>query len=429
MRYFSSLVTGKDQAKEVRLFGLGDFFIQRYLDIFERFHERYRRLRIKECWLETTLAALGAAGSWLAYVYIALAALARRITLGSLSFYVGAFYQVQSSVAGIVNDLATLYGDNLFVTQVFEFLDTPPAIEVPPSGRALPAPRPLRQGITFDHVGFQYPGTERHVLEDVSFSIAPGQCVALVGENGAGKTTLIKLLTRLYDPTQGRVLVDGVDLREYDLTSWRQQIAVIFQDFVRYHLPARTNIGLGQVERLHDVAAVQAAAARGGAVPVVERLPDGYDTILGRQFWTAQSNFGTVRVQEGSELSGGEWQKIALSRAFMRSGEDGVSGDAGDAGDAGGGAAGGTGAQLLILDEPTAALDVQAEYDVYLRFSELTQGKATLLISHRFSTVKMADAIVVLEHGGIVEQGSHDELVRLGGRYAELYEKQASRYR
>ena len=418
MRYFSGLLTGKEQAKEVRLFSLGEYFLRRYQEIFAAFHARYRGVRVRECWLETALSAVAAGGSWVAYVYVALAALGRRITLGDLSFYIGAFYQVQGSVANIVNDLATLYGDNLYVNEVFEFLDTPPAMRLPEAERALQPPRPLRLGVTFEHVGFQYPGTERRVLEDVSFSIAPGQCVALVGENGAGKTTLIKLLTRLYDPTDGRVLVDGRDLREYDLAAWRSQIGVIFQDFCRYHLPARDNIGLGDVARMNERGAVEAAAARGGAVAVVERLPDGYETILGRQFWTSQSNFGTERVQEGTDLSGGEWQKIALARAFMRAG----------ASDASEGGEDGT-AQLLILDEPTAALDVQAEYDVYLRFRELTRGKATLLISHRFSTVRMADQIVVLEDGRIVEQGSHGELMSRGGRYAELYEKQASRYR
>jgi ATP-binding cassette subfamily B protein len=286
------------------------------------------------------------------------------------------------------------------------------------------------------------------VLQDVTFTIEPGQTVALVGANGAGKSTLVKLLSRLYDPTAGQVLVEGVDLRQVDLEGWRRQIGVAFQDYARYHLTARENIGIGQVERVGDLAAVRAAAARGGADAVVEKLPDGYDTILGRMFWSISTNIKSVRVEEGVDLSGGEWQKIALARAFMRT--DGVPDGPADGPVDGtrspgpnGGATGSDatapaagadrgvtpGAQLLILDEPTAALDAEAEYEVYLRFNELTRGRATLLISHRFSTVKMADKIVVLEDGRVTEQGSHAELLALGGRYAALYEMQAERYR
>jgi ATP-binding cassette subfamily B protein len=269
-------------------------------------------------------------------------------------------------------------------------------------------PARLRAGIEFRNVGFRYPGTERDVLRELSLTVAPGECVALVGENGAGKTTIVKLITRLYDPTAGQVLVDGVDLRDHDLDDWRRQSGAIFQDFSRFHFTARENVGLGDVRRLDDLQAIAAAAGRGGAAPVIEKLPDGYDTVL--SLWLF--NAGSSKVNEGAELSGGEWQKVALSRGFMRS-DDGAY----------------TGAQLLILDEPTASLDTQSEYDVYLRFHELTKGKATLLISHRFSTVRMADRIVVLEDGRIKEQGTHAELVALGGTYADLYEKQASRYR
>ncbi|HEX2185769.1 MAG TPA: ATP-binding cassette domain-containing protein [Chloroflexota bacterium] len=276
----------------------------------------------------------------------------------------------------------------------------------PPPGTKPPAPAPWRRGLELRGVSFTYPGSERPVLRELSFAIRPGQAVALVGENGAGKTTLVKLLARLYDPTEGEILVDGTDLRAYDLGSWRRRLAVVFQDFVRFNLPARENIGLGQVQHVEDLALVQAAAERGGAAPLIACLPLGYDTMLGRRFAAAG--------HDGVDLSGGEWQKVALARAFMRA-LPSLPEEAG--------------AQLLILDEPTAALDARAEHDLFLRFRELTRGRATLLISHRFSTVKLADRIVVLEQGRIIEAGTHAELLALGGTYADLYEKQAARYR
>jgi ATP-binding cassette subfamily B protein len=286
----------------------------------------------------------------------------------------------------------------------------------PAPGQGRRTPAPLRSGIAFQDVTFRYPGTDHDVLRGLSLTVAPGECVALVGENGAGKTTVVKLLTRLYDPTAGRILVDGADLREHDLEDWRRQSGAIFQDFSRYHFTARENVGLGDVTRLEDLPAIAAAAGRGGAARVIEQLPAGYDTVL--SLWLFNAN--TSKVDEGVDLSGGEWQKVALSRGFMRSAApaDQPPSDADNGG-----------AQLLILDEPTAALDTQSEYDVYLRFRELTRGRATLLISHRFSTVRMADRIVVLEEGRITEQGTHAQLIALRGTYADLYEKQASRYR
>ena len=446
MGYFQRILATKEQAKEIRLFGLGDYFLNRYVQMFDAYHHRHRRLRFRQWRTSTLVAALSAIGTAGAYVYVVLQALASSITLGSLTLYIGAVNQVQSGLSNIVMQAAALYESNLFVSRLFEMLDLPPAMALPPPGQAMPVPAQLRQGIEFRHVAFTYPGAERPVLEDVSFAIGPEQTVALVGANGAGKTTLVKLLARLYDPTSGQILVEGIDLRDYDLDAWRNRAAVVLQDFAHYHLVARENIGLGRVEQVQDQAAIEAAAARGGADSVVAKLPDGYDTLLGRMFWSMSSTTRTIRVEEGVDISGGEWQKIALARAFMRTNEPATNGsgrgaDAGDpangngrhAREQTGGADGAPGsappAQLLILDEPTAALDAEAEYQVYRRFHELTQGKATLLISHRFSTVKMADHIIVLENGRIIEQGSHRDLLALGGRYAALYEMQAERYR
>ena len=293
------------------------------------------------------------------------------------------------------------YENSLFVSSLFQFLDLQPnavegALARPqPSTQQSPPPipAPLKQGIEFRNVSFHYPGAERLVLQNVSFTLQPGSSVALVGDNGAGKTTLVKLLARFYDPTEGAILLDGRDLRDYDVAALQANIGVIFQDFVRYQVTAQENIGFGRVEEIDDLTRIIAAADKGGAVPVIEKLPNGYQTMLGKTF------------EDSVDLSGGEWQKIALSRAFMRD------------------------AQILILDEPTAALDAKAEYDVYLRFAELTGGKTTIFISHRFSTVRMAQHILVLADGRLVEEGTHDQLMALGGSYAEMFTIQAERYR
>jgi ATP-binding cassette subfamily B protein len=408
MRYFSTLATDTSAAKELRLFGLGDFFLQGYQERFRTFYRERHHLRLGQLGWSVLPAFLSTLGAAAAYGYTVLATLAGRLSLGSLTLYVGAVGQVQSSLGGLIWQVASLYESNLFVSHLFEFLDLPPTLVPLPPGQAQAAPRPLRQGIEFRQVAFHYPGSERPVLRDISFTIRPGETVALVGENGAGKTTLVKLLTRLYDPTAGEILLDGVDLRAYDLADWREQIAVIFQDFVHYHLTARENIGLGRVERLGDQAAVEQAAERGGAAPVIARLAAGLETTLGG--WSTGQD-------EGAELSGGEWQKVALARAFMRSGDGTLRGDSLP-----------LSAQLLVLDEPTAALDVQAEEEVYRRFHELTRDRATLLISHRFATVKLADTILMLDDGHIIERGSHVQLLAQNGTYARLYRLQADRY-
>lgn len=432
MRYFAELITGKDSAAETRLYGLGDFFLGRFRREFEAFHARMSGLRRKQAGWEASTAAVAELGSSVLYGWLVFQTLARRITLGEWSLLSQAVWQANGQIGGLVRQVSNLYSEILFVGQLFEFLETPPAMEVTAAGEGRETPRPLRAGIELREVTFRYPGTERAVLEKLNLRIEPGESVALVGENGAGKTTIVKLLTRLYDPTEGMILVDGEDLRAHDLEDWRKQNAAIFQDFSRYHLTARENIGLGDVTRLEEEAAIAGAAARGGAADVVSKLPAGYETVLG--LWRIGAN--TKTIQDGTDISGGEWQKVALSRGFMRSGDDGegaaacAGGEAEGDGDKSGAApVGYSGAQLLILDEPTASLDTQSEYDVYRRFNELTKDKATLLISHRFSTVRMADRIVVLEEGRIIEEGTHAELIRLGGTYAELYEKQASRYR
>ncbi len=312
-------------------------------------------------------------------------------TIGTLTFLAGSFRQSRSLIQSVLLALSSIYEQSLYLSDLFTFFEVRPRVVSKPGAKAVP--RPMQTGFRFENVGFQYPGSQRWAVRHLTFSFEPHERIALVGENGAGKTTLVKLLSRLYDPDEGRILLDGVDLRDYDLDSLRQNIGIIFQDFVRYDFILRENIGVSQVEAMNDEGRIREAAKRSLADSVAKRVPQGFDQMLGKRF------------DNGVELSGGEWQKVALARAYMRD------------------------AQVLILDEPTAALDARAEYEVFLRFAELTLGRMAVLISHRFSTVRMADRILVLKGGELADDGSHDELVARGGLYAELFSLQAAGYR
>jgi ATP-binding cassette subfamily B protein len=389
--YLRLLGASNASAKEVKIFGLGRHLAERARDLFERFYRENRALALKRAATGTLLNLLPTAAYYGAYAWILYRTITGSLSLGDLTFLVGAFARSRALIEQLFANFTNIAEQALFIEDLFDFFRTEPSIMSKPD--ALPAPRPIRSGFEFRDVSFAYPGSSRLVLDRVSFRFDAGERIALIGENGAGKTTLVKLLARLYDPTAGAILLDGVDLREYSVEDLRQEIGVIFQDYMRYDMRVLENIGFGRVEEFENRPRVAQAAAKAYATSVVEALPGGFEQMLGRRF------------EGGAELSAGQWQKIALARAYMRD------------------------AQVLILDEPTASLDARAEYEVFLRFSELTRGRMAVLISHRFSTVRMADRILVLEHGRIIEQGSHRELVALGGRYAELFELQAAGYR
>ena len=389
--YLRYVAASDATAKEVKLFGLSEFFIRRYADLAERFYAANRQLAIKRAASGGVFTALSSLAYYGAVAFIVVQAVLGAVTVGTLTFLIGAFERSRGLISSVLLQSAHVYEEGLFLRDLFGFLEMQPRTQSP--SRPLPVPRPIRQGFVFEDVGFRYPGREEWALRHVSFTLHPSERIALVGENGAGKTTLVKLLTRLYDPSEGRILLDGEDLREYDLDALRAEVGVIFQDFVRYDLVARENIGVGRIEAIDDAARIEDAAAKSLAAQVLAGLEKGMEHMLGRRF------------EGGANLSGGEWQKIALARAYMRD------------------------AQVLVLDEPTAALDARAEYQVFQRFSELTAGRMAVLISHRFSTVRMADRILVLGGGEVLEDGTHEALVAAGGRYAELFSLQAAGYR
>ena len=389
--YLRYMGASDESAKEVKLFGLSDFLVDRYARLSDEFYAENKWLAVRRNVVSTALVTVGTLGYYAAYAVIIYFTVLGRYTIGALTFLAGSFRQSRDLIQGVLLSLSQIYEQSLYLSDLFTFFDVQPRVTSKPGARAVP--KPIREGFAFENVGFRYPGSERWAVRHLTFNIRPQERVALVGENGAGKTTLVKLLARLYDPDEGRILLDGVDLREYDLESMRRNIGVIFQDFVRYEFILKENIGVSQVDALGDEARIREAARRSLADSVAARLEKGYDQMLGHRF------------DGGVELSGGEWQKVALGRAYMRE------------------------AQVLILDEPTASLDARAEYEVFLRFAELTKGKMAVLISHRFSTVRMADRIIVLRGGELVDQGTHEELLARGGLYAELFGLQAAGYR
>lgn len=389
--YLRVLGGSKEAAKELKLFGLAPFLTERFSRLSNQIYDEDVALARRRLVAGSFLSIVGTAGYYSAYVFVIWRTITGVLSIGELTFLAGAVQQASSNIQQIFSTVSSIADQALFLTDLIAFFEMRPAIASKPN--ALPAPRPITRGFEFRNVAFRYPGSPRLVLNGLNFHLHPGERVALIGENGEGKTTIVKLLTRLYDPVEGQVLLDGVDLREYNLEDLYREIGVIFQDFMRYEMTARENIAVGRIERLDDLPLIRQSAQKSMAAEVVGRLPYGYEQMLGRRF------------DGGVDLSGGEWQKVALARAYLRD------------------------AQILILDEPTAALDARSEYEVFQRFAELTAGKMALFISHRFSTVRMADRIVVLENGRIAEDGDHEQLTHLGGRYAEMFELQAASYR
>jgi len=391
INYLSRLLTEDTSAKEIKLFNLGETLLARYMTLFDKFFREDKSLALRRAVAGFGLGLIATLGFYGSYAWIVWQTVHGRISLGDMTLYLTIFRQGQSTFQSILTGIGNVYENNLFMANLFDFLGLKPQMGVAARNQALPVP--LRRGIEFRGVGFRYPDSEEWALRDIDLTIRPGEKIALVGPNGAGKTTLIKLLSRLYDPTEGTILIDGIDIRELDPRDLRQRIGVIFQDFVRYHLPASENIGFGQIEALDKLEQIIESARKSGAHSIIENLPDGYQTMLGRWF------------HGGHELSVGQWQKIALARAFMRD------------------------AEILVLDEPTASLDAETEYEIFRRFQELTVGKMAILISHRFSTVRMADRIVVIQEGRVAEIGSHHELLNQGGIYGHLFSLQAEGYR
>src|SRR5687767_7731469 len=389
--YVRQTAASVESAKEVKIFGLSQFLIDRYRELSWNLFKANRALAVRRAGWGSGLTALGTVGYYVAYAYLAWSTLRGQFTIGDLTFLAGSFRRLRNLLEGLLIGFSQTAGQALYLDDLFSFFEIRPEILSPENPR--PFPQPIARGFDFEDVGFRYPGAERWAVRHATFTLKAGEVLALVGENGAGKTTIVKLLARLYDPDEGRILLDGHDLREYDLVELRADMGVIFQDFVRYHMTAAENIAVGRIDAQDDRARIEEAAKRSLADDVIAKLPKGYDQMIGKRF------------QSGVDLSGGEWQKIAIARAYMRD------------------------AQVLILDEPTAALDARAEFEVFQRFKELSEGKTALLISHRFSSVRMADRIVVLGDGMVEAIGTHEDLLMRGGRYAELFELQAAGYR
>ncbi|HXS36039.1 MAG TPA: ABC transporter ATP-binding protein [Flavipsychrobacter sp.] len=389
--YVRYLGASDETAKEIKIFGLSDFIVDRFRQLSDRFYIDNKHLSIRRSAWGTVFAMIGSIGYYSAYVVIILKAVNGTLSIGSLTFLAGSFRQLRSLLEGILTRFTSVSQGAIYLSDFFDFFNIKPKIKVALNPK--PFPNPIQYGFTFEDVGFRYVNSDHWANRHLNFTLHAKEKLALVGENGAGKTTLVKLLARLYDPTEGRILLDGVDLREYDLVALRQGIGVIFQDYLRYQMSFAQNIAVGNIDEMDNRNLIISSAQQSLADTLAERLPGKYDQALGRRF------------NDGIELSGGEWQKVALARAYMRD------------------------AQLIILDEPTAALDARAEYGVFQRFAELTKDKSAVLISHRFSTVRMADRILVLEKGELIEIGSHEELLKKDGRYAELFQLQAMGYR
>jgi len=391
LEYVKQMGASVDTAKEVKIFNLHRFLIARYQELAQSLFKANRALARRRAIWGALLAALGTVGYYIAYGYIAWRTVRGDFSIGDLTFLAGSFLRLRQLLEGLLVGFSQVAGQALYLDDLFSFFEIEPEIVSP--ANALSIPRPITRGFTFENVGFRYPDADKWALRGLDFELHAGEVLALVGENGAGKTTLVKLLARLYDPDEGRILLDGRDLRDYDLDDLRGNVGVIFQDFVRYHLTAGENIGVGRIDAMDDAVRIREAAQRAMADEMIERLPHRYDQLIGRRFKT------------GVDLSGGQWQKLAIARAYMRD------------------------AQVMILDEPTAALDARAEFEVFQRFKDLSRGKTAVLISHRFSSVRMADRILVLADGRLEASGTHEQLLAQGGRYAELFELQAAGYR